>query len=70
VRLQHVSPEKLQHAGTKTGLALTALFYLGKDGVNPFIVEKIKNTLTPSEFKQLISSNIPVWLLTVLREAS
>ncbi|MFW0755412.1 DUF6088 family protein [Pseudomonas sp. H11T01] len=34
VRLLHVSPEKLQHAGTKVGLALSALFYLGKEGVN------------------------------------
>lgn len=66
VRLQHVAPEKLQHAGTKTGLALTALFYLGKGGVNPFVVEKIKSKLTSSEFKQLTSSKIPMWLLTVL----
>ncbi|WP_150634664.1 DUF6088 family protein [Pseudomonas fluorescens] len=70
VRLQHVPPKKLQYADTKTGLALTALFYLGKEGVNPFVVEIIKSKLTPTEFKQLTSCKMPIWLLTALREAS
>lgn len=30
VRLRHASRQRLQHAGTQIGTALTALFYLGK----------------------------------------
>ncbi|WP_415769053.1 DUF6088 family protein [Pseudomonas sp. LB3P38] len=62
VRLFHVSPEKLQHAGTKVGLALCALFYLGKAGVNDAVIASIKAKLDPSEFKQLVDSEIPAWM--------
>ena len=31
IRLAHVSARKLQHAGTKVGLVLTAFFYLGSE---------------------------------------
>lgn len=70
VHLLHVSPEKLQHAGTKVGLALCALFYLGKKGVNDTVITSIKARMTASEFKQLADSEIPVWMQVAFRQAT
>lgn len=66
IRLRHVSPEKLQHAGTRVGLALVALFYLGRKGVNPTSVAKIKSQLTPAELKQLAACKMPAWMSKAL----
>jgi hypothetical protein len=70
VRLLHVAPKKLQHAGTKVGLALCALFYLGKKSVNEAVIASIKDKITPSEFKQLADSEIPGWMQVALRQAT
>lgn len=70
VRLLHASPKKLQHAGTKVGLALCALFYLGKNGVNDIVIASIKDKMTPSEFKHLANSKIPVWMQVALRRVT
>lgn len=70
IHLLHVSPGKLQHAGTNVGLALCALFYLGKKGLNDTVINTIKTKMTPSEFKQLADSEIPVWMQVALRQAT
>ena len=70
VRLLHVAPEKLQHAGTIVGLALCALFYLGKKGVNDTVIASIKTKMAPSEFKRLADSEIPVWMQLALRRSA
>ncbi|MNC68667.1 hypothetical protein D3C75_1192950 [compost metagenome] len=69
VHLLHVSPTKLQHAGTHVGLALCALFYLGKKGLNDTVITSIKAKMTLSEFKRLTDSDIPVWMQVALRQA-
>ena len=69
VRLRHVAPEKLQYAGTKVGLALCALFYLGKDGVSDTVVASIRDQLTASEFRQLSASKMPAWMHAAVRQA-
>ncbi|MBD0679915.1 DUF6088 family protein [Pseudomonas sp. PSB11] len=70
VHLLHVSPQKLQHAGTKAGLALCALFYLGKKGMNGAVIASIKAKMSSSEFKKLTNSEIPVWMQVALRQAT
>jgi hypothetical protein len=70
VHLLHVPPQKLQHAGTKAGLALCALFYLGKKGMNDTVISSIKAKMTPSEFKQLGDSEMPTWMQVALRQAT
>src|SRR3990167_5410551 len=55
VRLNHVSSDRLQHAGNKVGLALTALYYLGKDGACPHALSKIADTLSPDELTTLLA---------------
>ncbi|MDP9691325.1 UNVERIFIED_ORG: hypothetical protein J2W82_005016 [Pseudomonas mohnii] len=70
VHLLHVSPKKLQHAGTRVGLALCALFYLGKKGVTDTVITSMKTKMTPSEFKQLADSEIPIWMQIALRQVT
>lgn len=69
VHFQHVSPEKLQCAGTKTGLALVAMFYLGREGLTPEVLERIKGKLTSAELKRLTACKMPAWMQSAVRQA-
>jgi hypothetical protein len=66
VRLQHVGKKRLQHAGTAVGTALTALFYVGKEGVTPELVKRIGKSLSSSEFEQLLACEMPEWMRAAL----
>ena len=64
IRLQHVCQRKLALAGRPAGLALAAMWYLGKTEVTPALVEKIRRKLGSSEFEVLKSatSSMPAWM--------
>ncbi|MUI17116.1 DUF6088 family protein [Pseudomonas aeruginosa] len=66
VRLNHVSSDRLQHAGNKVGLALTALYYLGKEGACPHALFKIADTLSPDELATLLACRMPKWMRAAL----
>jgi hypothetical protein len=70
LRLQHVAPRKLALAGRPAGLALAALWYLGKHEVTPLVVEKIRRKLPPAEFEALMSATnvMPAWMISALRQ--
>ena len=69
VKMIHTSSQRrLQFAGKKTGLALSALWYLGKNNVNADVVSKIKSGLSAKEFETLRSADIPAWMATALNE--
>lgn len=70
--LKHVTPRKLVYAGTKIGLAITALWYLGKQQVNEQTITKIKSQLTKKEYQELINSinQMPVWLANTIQKYS
>ncbi|EQA9003039.1 TPA: type IV toxin-antitoxin system AbiEi family antitoxin domain-containing protein [Pseudomonas aeruginosa] len=70
VRLQHVSKDRLQHAGTKVGVALTALHYIGKEGVSAKVVSKIVNALSSEELIKLRACKMPEWMRSVLSHAA
>jgi len=53
IRLQHASNDRLQHAKSKVGVALTALHYLGKEALSLEIISRIQKALTRDEFKTL-----------------
>ena len=55
---------KLALAGRPAGLALAAMWYLGKTEVTPALVEKIRRKLGSSEFEVLKSatSSMPAWM--------
>ncbi len=66
VRLRHASWQRLQQAGTKVGLALTALLYLGKEGLTEQAVGKIASSLSVEEFNKLMACKMPEWMRAAL----
>lgn len=64
IRLQHVCQRKLALAGRPAGLALSAMWYLGKTEVTPALVDKIRLKLGASEFEVLKSATslMPAWM--------
>lgn len=68
VTLKHTCPRKLALAGRPAGLALAALWYLGKAEVTEMVIEKIRQKLSPEEFLALKSAtaSMPAWMTDVL----
>lgn len=68
VRLQHVSPRKLVSPGTMVGMAISALWYLGKEQVNHEVFKTIQSKLSLEEFKALKSAapQMPSWMADAL----
>lgn len=63
VRFIHTSNAKrLQYAGKKVGMALSALFYLGKQQVTVREIALIRQQLSEKEFQQLQGCNMPEWM--------
>jgi hypothetical protein len=63
VKLVHTSSlRKLQHAGERPGLALSALWYLGRNNINAEVIRHIEEGLSEEEFKTLRSSRMPAWM--------
>lgn len=70
VTMIHASPRKLQLAGKRSGLALSALWYLGKEGVTEQAAQKVCSQLKSEELQELMSADKPAWMETVLKNAS
>lgn len=66
VRLQHASKDRFQHAGTRVGVALTALHYIGKVALSSEIASHIQKALSEDEFKTLQACQMPSWMRTAL----
>ncbi len=62
VKLLHASHRKLHLAGKRAGLALSALWYLGKDNVDAGVVGAIREGLTAEEFETLKRTDMPGWM--------
>ena len=63
VQMIHTAnPRKLQHAGQQAGMALSALWYLGKNNVDNQTLRTIEQHLSPEEFDTLRMSKMPQWL--------
>jgi hypothetical protein len=62
--LKHVAQRKLALAGKPSGLALSALWYLGKEHVTPGTIKAIRERLTPEAFEELRAetSAMPAWM--------
>ncbi|MBK5003476.1 DUF6088 family protein [Pseudomonas sp. S32] len=70
VRLQHAPDEHLQHAGTRVGVVLTALFYLGKKEASTILIKRVLTSLSLEEFKTLQASRKPEWMQSALELAA
>ena len=66
VKLKHVSPRKLQMAGQRPGLALSALWCLGKRMVDADVVRTIQKKLTAADFEALKQADMPAWMADAL----
>ncbi len=64
VRLQHVSPRKLVCPGTKVGMAISALWYLGKGQVNRRVFKTLCSQLSSDEYAALKAAapQMPSWM--------
>lgn len=64
IRLKHVSPRKLIAPGTNVGLAISALWYLGKSQVESATFAAIRKRLSEAEYRQLKASvhQMPAWM--------
>ncbi len=63
VKLMHTnSRRKLQCAGKKPGLALSALWYLGAKNLTLEAIERVRKGLTEGEFETLCGLDMPAWM--------
>ena len=62
--LFHTAPRKLTLTGRPAGVALTALWYLGKKGVTAETIQQIRKRLPPEEFEALKREFplMPAWM--------
>lgn len=67
--LVHAPPMALQYPGTKVGMAVSAMFYLGKAGWDTSCASVIKQALSSQELATLMTCKMPKWMRAVL-EAS
>lgn len=65
IRLRHVSPKKMQYAGTPVGTAIAALQYLGKEQVTTNVIAKLELALTAEDFQRLrrAATALPGWAM-------
>ncbi len=66
--LKHVAPRKLALSGRPSGLALSALWYLGKKQVSPRTIKTIQEKLAPEAFEELKAEtrSMPAWMSDTL----
>jgi len=67
--LKHVAQRKLALAGRPSGLALSALWYLGKEQVGPGTIKAIREKLSPEAFEEFRAETtaMPAWMADTLR---
>jgi len=56
----------MQHAGSEVGMAISALFYLGKNGSTPECISAIKKALRPEDLTKLMACRMPKWMRKAL----
>lgn len=66
IRLVHAAPMVMQGAGTKVGMAISALFYLGKGGITQEDVAVVQKALSPEEINKLLACRMPKWMRMAL----
>ena len=67
VRMVHTSNRRrLQSAGEPAGLALAALWYLGRGNATPEAVARIESAIGPDAFTRLRSADMPAWMADAL----
>jgi len=70
IYLRNAAIKNLVGAGTPTGLVFQALRYIGKDGINSVVLQKIAAHLSDDGLKSLVkdSQKAPDWMRPVARD--
>jgi hypothetical protein len=69
VRLIHTSnSKKLAYGGTNVGLALSALWYLGKNQITNESISKIRSNLSFQDFTTLCEASKPEWMTKAIQD--
>jgi hypothetical protein len=68
--LKPTTPKNMIGAGTKAGLILHALRYIGKDHVDDELIRHIRNQIEPKDLKQMKKQAhyAPAWIAKIMRE--
>ena len=66
IRLVHAAPMVMQCAGTKVGMTISALFYVGKGGTTPACVAVRKTALSPEDLSKIVACRMPKWMRAAL----
>ena len=71
VKLRHASNRELAMAGTPAGVALAALRYLGRQGVDEQTVEQVRARIGDEQFQVMrqVAGAIPSWLSDMIWRA-
>ncbi len=70
VKMIHTSnPRLLQFSCEPAGIAISALWYIGKNNVTTEMVTTIKKRIGLQEFNKLRSANLPLWMVELLQIA-
>ena len=64
ITLKHAPRRRLALAGRPAGLAISAFWYLGKEGLVPEVIEKVREKLPAEEFQALraVMTLMPIWM--------
>lgn len=63
-----MSRRKIPLPGSEAGLAIQALWYLGKENTSTQIIRIIKNKLSPEEFSKFkeAKNEMPAWMGNII----
>ncbi|MCY3627025.1 MAG: hypothetical protein F4073_06835 [Rhodobacteraceae bacterium] len=71
VKMIHTSnPRLLQFSGEPSGLAISALWYIGRKKVTTEMVAMIKSKIGSKEFNKLRSANLPLWMAGLIESSA
>ena len=68
--LKHVCSRKLQLVGTHPGMALTALWSLGRTFVNDEMIKIVRDELSAEDYATLQRADMPVWMAKLLAKGT
>ncbi len=68
--LKHVPARKLACAGSLAGLAISALWYIGKEAVTITTLQILKQQMPTEEYQKFKSAirHMPIWLVNLLQK--
>ena len=67
---RHAAPKTMQHSGKPGKIVIQALRYLGREGVNNSVINKLRNSLSSGD-KSDLEKNVkyaPDWLRPIIKE--